>query len=832
MASQQDDESISSLTFPEVEYEEPEYPDAFKATLPVRRAVLKYAEAKTIVLYHEEDPEELFKEFPNSIPIPKRFDPCNEIPVCIPSDDKEVSSGVEEERLMIVSVRVSRLGTLGAAMDTLKGNVASWTFTNPVVLMTNTIPTLTRVARAYEKRHLPLYFYEGSALYEQTFNSGQTKEIWSELFVSCLTGVRRRNLLGTLMDNSVVDVRPFEKNDDFSVIHDISRRQYKREWRGFIDPSYTTANLEAGVLRALTARTNIRIRTAKTIQDLERIIGAASYIDCDFKYYEDDEDVWLVHMSGATGFTRSSEVRKMVCSWREHIHIDMPSLHVFVEERVVSITGGNGCLVRQRESTGQKFDESQSVWVDSLVFNSDEMRAALGIEVERLTNPFEFMRYHVSLMPYVLYDGLPRPTLGTFMGPQAIATPRTTLNSSNCPVKVVPPVVETPTSMMLRNEGLGPSALPGINLIVLFANDRRCYEDSVVISQEVNDLGLADYAGTIRHPLPEDVPIPEVNDIIEPETSWYRIGTPGVVEDIEITMDRGTTLVLRLEVEGLRIGDKMATSHGQKQTISCMSPREEMPLCTDVSTGATFRPHVIMAAVSVHNRETVGQIYEARASLQAVNIEDFDPTKEYESYVTAPFGEDGQTLEPAECTFVSPQNNRKVLSSIKGNLEPCKADYGVCRFWVLSHLSRDKQHYASSVPRTIQAPRGKLKGGSVRIGDLDLLTIGAKGLVHSMGELLDSSDACIVSVCKVCERLSLLCDCISTREKQETRDVLTRLGIIKVDICRAVGSIASFKASECDSPEELLVTFKTIRGGQRTRTELAQSIPSSFRYKA
>lgn len=830
MSDYDDLETVSSTDLTDTTDRRLEFPETFLTYLPVRRLVTKYVEEKDVRTKDEEDPEEFFKEVSNSVPIPRRFDPCSEIPIRVKTTDQDNQSALGSP-LMLMPPRVKRLGTLNSAMDEIKENVASWTMVRPAVVMRDLPQPLVFLTTLYDGLSVPLYIYEGSALYEQRFNDDVTKAIWSEVFTSCLTGVRRRNLLGTLADNTIVDMRPFERDDDYSIAIDLSLRQYEREWRGFVDPAFTTANLEAGVLRALTSRVHIRVKTARTIRNVQGMLSAAEYVGCTFKEYRVHTRVWMLHVAGAVAYISARSIPKLVQSWKADIHVDMPSLHVFKESRTISITCGNGCLMRQKNVTTMDFDEGSSVWMDSLLFNSEEMREFLDVDTEYLSNPFEFLRFHASLIPYTLFDGLPRPTLGSFMGPQAIALPKTVINSVNSPIEVLAPLVETPAARELRRTGGVMATNPGVNLIVLFANDRRCYEDSVVISQEVNNKEVAHFAGFIRHPVPDNEVPPRVGDVIEPETAWYRIGSRGIVKEVEITADKGVVVTLDLGTEGLRVGDKLATHHGQKQTISAILPAEEMPLCKDIRSGKTFRPHLIMAAVSVHNRETIGQIYEARASLKAVDIEAFDPSESYESYVTLPLGEDCQELTPTECSFSFERGYDSTLSTLKPRGEVCKADYGICRFWVLSHLSRDKQHYASSVPKGVQAPQGKLKGGSVRIGDLDLLTIGAKGLLHSAEELLNSSDACVVSVCQVCERLSLLCDCPEKPSEMKVRDVVTRLGLVKVDICRAVGSIAAFRGTSFESVSELKKYLTEFKGGQRSKTELAASIPTSFKYR-
>ncbi|KAI8639105.1 hypothetical protein BD408DRAFT_435487 [Parasitella parasitica] len=63
---------------------------------------------------------------------------------------------------------------------------------------------------------------------------------------------------------------------------------------------------------------------------------------------------------------------------------------------------------------------------------------------------------------------------------------------------------------------------------------------------------------------------------------------------------------------------------------------------------------------------------------------------------------------------------QSVGGSREDNTEPVSANYEICRFWLLAHLSRDKQHYLSSVPKGPIVRKGKLSGSSIRLGEIEL----------------------------------------------------------------------------------------------------------------
>ena len=95
-----------------------------------------------------------------------------------------------------------------------------------------------------------------------------------------------------------------------------------------------------------------------------------------------------------------------------------------------------------------------------------------------------------------------------------------------------------------------------------------------------------------------------------------------------------------MTTSSVRPGDKFATWHGQKQTVSKIVDAEDMPLCRDTRTGKEFRPQVIMAATTVHNRGTPGQIYEARAGTRYIDVTSKQPIARKEPHNATTDGAD------------------------------------------------------------------------------------------------------------------------------------------------------------------------------------------------
>ena len=56
------------------------------------------------------------------------------------------------------------------------------------------------------------------------------------------------------------------------------------------------------------------------------------------------------------------------------------------------------------------------------------------------------------------------------------------------------------------------------------------------------------------------------------------------------------------------------------------------------------------------------------------------------------------------------------------------------------------------------------EGGSKSLGEMECMQLYASGLSHTLSELMNRADMCVVSLCRQCKLVSILCDCeVSTR---------------------------------------------------------------------
>jgi len=756
------------------------FPRCISESLSLRLSMLDYSDGVPPLgddITTSGDPETWYCSLDNTCLMPRRFAPVGSYPLLI------------DER--VVSLRPTWCRANTCPLNVL-GNIER--------------SGLRWVQRSYEiaDHDLGTLEYKISSLYADpplhVFNSSSVSELaslnrrelspWKALFDDMLGNPRKLGLYGTILNNSCVDMRPYEASADYSCVTDPTRRRYRESWKGFVDPSYTVASSDAGRIWSLVHRVRVRVCNDKVISHAREVLSAllGHHANCDG---DSSDTPWDAYFCGVLFRTSRSNVLSASKAWGSTKGHQAPSLHIFEDARLVTLSVSSGCLIRPVSVTDNLSCDNarEEHWVDSTVFNSNSMRCWLGLARDLPSDVMEYCNTYQLLSPYVLWDKSPRPALGFNMSSQAVCLPEVTIISTVKSVSTSKPVVRTPLMELVCNS-MAPDcnwSLPGANVVVLFANLIDTYEDSVVVNARLNKSGVFATKATLNHPLHHSSGNAEVGSTISSSShAWWRSGDDGMVVRGGYNKSKERYVVASLSADGLRPGDKVATQHGQKQTVSRVVEDNLMPICTDTRTGRSFTPDVVMAASSVHNRCTPGQIFEAWSGGRAVYEKGASVDGEGAHVVTSAGGSEARGATPYECNFTTLGSGDKVVSGLGGR-GLCVADYGIIRLWQLAHMSRDKQHFASSVPRGTRGPRGKLFGSSVRIGESELAAMLSKGWVSSVAESLDSSDMALVAVCSICRRLSMLCDCRGNQPP--TTLVLTRSSLAKLDICRAVYTI-------------------------------------------
>src|SRR5690606_10311673 len=125
----------------------------------------------------------------------------------------------------------------------------------------------------------------------------------------------------------------------------------------------------------------------------------------------------------------------------------------------------------------------------------------------------------------------------------------------------------------------------GTPLPVLYANFKDNYEDAIIISDIINTKKILSHKSVIFHPLPRDVPSPEIDTILDHSHYWWRPYDKGRVVAQGVSKTKYRYVVAEMKCDIVRVGDKLATHHGQKFSVSRVVPHDQMPKCRDTVTG-------------------------------------------------------------------------------------------------------------------------------------------------------------------------------------------------------------------------------------------------------
>nr|QBH67429.1 hypothetical protein UE_1363 [Ustilago esculenta] len=462
----------------------------------------------------------------------------------------------------------SRYASIDKFWTSVKEVSAAWVIKGIVAKKTASSRIRRDLAVMYE--NAPLHFFMSVAERKmEIVDVAERGFPWDTIYSGSMTVASRDNLMGLIQDNCTVDMRHYEPDADYAMTTDPNRHKYLKHWDGFIDPSFTTMSLDAGNIMALVHSVQIRVL---------------------------DKNLW-------------SKTESLLSTLRDHGSLELPrDWTLYFYDCVDSMIGD--------------INPDKGMWVDSYVFNNTNQHAALGISETWPSEALVYARTHLWLFPYVHADEQPRPMLGSVMAPQAIAFGSTSVASTISPVTCSAPRVMTPLGdLIAKSSPPDECILPGVDLIVLFANFKETYEDSMIASSEIATLGSS-HARGFGYAM---------------RTGYGKTKDPYV--DAAITQS------------GIVPGDKIATLHGQKQTVSRLLSRDEMPWCHDPLRNKTFKPHIIMASSSVSNRMTAGQIYEAQAGASVVDVTRYHETISSAPYVTDVLGRDYSSLAPTTCRF-------------------------------------------------------------------------------------------------------------------------------------------------------------------------------------
>ncbi|KAI8609734.1 hypothetical protein BC830DRAFT_1070609, partial [Chytriomyces sp. MP71] len=631
--------------------------------------------------------------------------------------------------------------------------------------------------------HIPLHAYNLHARLELQ-KSSAVSSMWYSMYDEPADVKGHAGVYGVIHDNGLIDTRPYDSDalaHDSTAECDPSRRINYDYYSGFIDVTYTPMSLEAGRIRSLVHGCKYRVLTNSVLDKCKLLIDCLPPSNHPV-YPSARTKTWRLHMCGSWIVIDEHTAMSMMSMYTTFRGHDTPSLHVFAQYRILSIAFSPGCIMKPCISTHGLYSgevpDADTVWIDSLHLLEPSTHPSAFLSAMRNELRSQCLRTYTLLVPFAEYNEPPRCIMASNMAVQAICRPRTVASSTMRPVNAYFPVVRTALMQRVVDHEMNCNRnfLPGVPLTVLFANMDYNYEDAVIMSTEVNSLRLFARESYVYHPVGFKHELPELGKTVPESATWWRPYDPSVPVGHAYTTTGDRAVLAEIVTDDIAIGDKVATQHGQKFTVSKILTKSEMPHCICNTTGERIYPHIIIASSSCTNRVTPGQIWEAWVGRSAVGASTCNfsvPIPHTVLDIDAAPGD----ITPWTCQV----QFRGSLSTATSN--SITADYGIIQVMALHHVRSDKQQYASEIPTTTGTIRGKMKGAGVRVGEMETHALLSLGMPHCLNELTMAGDLVTVSICSKCRRLTLLCDCDGTYEAVE---ITTRMIAVKADIQMAI----------------------------------------------
>jgi len=223
----------------------------------------------------------------------------------------------------------------------------------------------------------------------------------------------------------------------------------------------------------------------------------------------------------------------------------------------------------------------------------------------------------------------------------------------------------------------------------------------------------------------------------------------GTVETVFITEDSEGNKIVQVKTRDQRIpelGDKFATSHGQKGVVGMIAPEADIPF-----TSRGIRPDILFNPHGLPSRMTVGYLLELLAGkVGCLKGEIIDGTsfsgvskKELKEQMTElGFREDGKET---------------MFDGITGKKMKAKIFVGNLYYLKLKYMVANKIHGRASgkvALLTRQPVEGRSRGGALRLGEMEQQALVAHGASLLLKERYDS-DKVVLPVCTKCGTIGI-----------------------------------------------------------------------------
>ena len=227
-------------------------------------------------------------------------------------------------------------------------------------------------------------------------------------------------------------------------------------------------------------------------------------------------------------------------------------------------------------------------------------------------------------------------------------------------------------------------------------------------------------------------------------SSVIRQEEKSTIDAVFVTQDSQGNRIIRVKGRDQRIpelGDKFATSHGQKGIVGAIVPENDMPF-----TSKGIKPDVIFNPHSIPGRMTVGYLIELLAGkVGCLSGKIVDGT-----------GFSGQKITDLESQMTGLgfryDGKESVYNGITGKMMNVKIFIGNMYYLKLKYMVANKMHARASGKVTLltrQPIEGRARGGALRLGEMEQQALVAHGASLLLKERYDS-DKVTIPICTKC----------------------------------------------------------------------------------
>jgi hypothetical protein len=631
---------------------------------------------------------------------------------------------------------------------------------------------LMRSATCYFRR-APLTVYTNQAVLEAA-NHSSDSPFWRNLYKPMEAVDRHYTFDGLIMDNTVLSIGDMAGSDERASIED---RKPKKEMGAFLDVCYTPQSKASGRVRMLVAGVSIRVRTKRTYEMTYELLSTLTF---PMGFGVGD---WVVRCCGYCCMATLDDVNRIVKKWRTMCEPNMPTLHVFENMKVLNISTSSGVLIRpvRLNENGSRF-MFEGPYVDSMsVYHSDTLRFANISFPSRTFEPEQYASTMSRIIPFFQYTTEPRLDLSLQMRVQALCQRPVNGDATSVSLGEREPIIMTSFMSTIRSMSGNKSLIthPGKYTVAAFINRTSNTEDAVSISKEFANSGVFSWNGYINYPLPPDCGHIEPGMVLMNQ-DWWKPAIPGVVVRVGMSKVGDPYAVTYVESRELVVGDKLATSDGLKFTVGEKIPYKDMPVLVNVETGESFKPNLLVNTKNV-TRGLAALVRSMNACMSRYDsVTSFRRMQKPKGTGVLTLTDERKVPHRLPKAYVTVGGEKLSFTDSNSCVREVMCSYGIMEVLQLRHTSLLKQHYPSTITRSLKVPRGRYRRGTPRLGETELLSMMMQGLYSCANEAVLTTDAVVMVKCSVCEALPTYCAC--PRPKPPTTTCQTRYSLAELNV--------------------------------------------------